>query len=312
MHGDILNASHEQRAAAAILVAVIATGCGTVTGLDAPSQLDRIGTEVTSADGVRNELGVANFIREDNRLWVYSWPDNVPYPRRSLVVLEFDASGTLLNREVSLAVTPSGGILASPERYCTAGGVCIEHGIDTDYGTEFDDAFSAVTVGGQAKGRIWQPEPRADECLLVIWPSRKWSRSPYYGVAVSVDGATQWSTFRWLPSGAFARIVVPGGAQVVSVRDPDWNARHSIRETPPEDFSTEWWLDLFLRNYGTDATDEPPSSATVQCPAGEQVYVIIDSPIDEAGSWFPITLRTVDATAAPALLAERPQLLPPD
>jgi hypothetical protein len=312
MHGGILSTSYEQRVAAAVLAAVIATGCDTVNGLYSPSQLDRLGTEVTSADGVRNELGVANFIRADNRLWVYSWQDDVPYARRSLVVLEFDASGVLCNREVSRAVTPSGRIFASPERYCTTGGVCIEHGIDTDYGTEFDDAFSAVTVSGRAQWRIPQPEPRADECLLVIWPGRKWSRFPYHGVAVSVDGATQWSSFRWLPSGAYARILVHGGAQVVSVRDPDWDARHSIRETPPEDFSTEWWLDFFLRNYGTDASDAPPSSATVQCPAGERVYVAIDSPIDETGSWFPITLRTMDATAAQALIADRPQLLPPD
>jgi hypothetical protein len=38
----------------------------------------------------------------------------------------------------------------------------------------------------------------------------------------------------------------------------------------------------------------------------------MDSPIDETGSWIPITLRTVDATAAQALLAGRPQLLPPE
>ncbi len=312
MRVGILNTPHEERVAAAILIAVLATGCGTVTELYSPAQLDRIGSAVTSADGIRNELGVANFLREDNRLWIYSWQDDVPYPRRSFLVLEFDASGTLRNREVSRAVTPSGGILMSPEQYCATGGVCIEHGISTDYGTDFDNAFSAVTVRGQAKGRISQPEPRAEECLLVIWPGRKWSRFPFHGVAVSVEGASQWSSFHWLPSDAFARIVAPGGSHAVSVRDPDWDARHSIRETPPKDFSTQWWLDFVLRNYGTDATDAPPSSATVQCKAGEQVYLTIDSPIDETGPWFPITLRSVEATAAQALLADRAQVLPPD
>jgi hypothetical protein len=312
MHRGILNTPHEERAAAAILLAVLATGCGTVTGLYSPAQLDRVGSAVTSADGIRNELGVANFLREDNRLWIYSWQDDVPYARRSFLVLEFDASGTLRNREVSRAVTPSTGILTSHEQYCTAGGVCIEHGIATDHGTDFDNAFSAVTVRGQAKGRISQPEPRAEECLLVIWPGGKWSRFPFHGVAVRVEDASQWSSFHWLPSGAYARIVAPAGSHVVSVRDPNWDARHSIRETPPKDFSTEWWLDLALRNYGTDATDAPPSSATVQCQAGEQVYLAVDSPIDETGLWFPITLRSVEATAAQALLADRAQVLPPD
>lgn len=312
MHFGTLNTPHEERAAAAILLAVLATGCGTVTGLYSPAQLDRIGSTVTSADGIRDELGVANFLREDNRLWIYSWQDDVPYARRSFLVLEFDASGTLRNREFSRAVTPSTGIFTSHERYCTTGGVCIEHGIATDYGTDFDNAFSAVTVRGQARGRISQPEPRAEECLLVIWPGGKWNRFPFYGVAVRVEGASQWSSFHWLPSGAFARIVAPAGSNVVSVRDPNWDARHSIQETPPKDFSMEWWLDLALRNYGTDATDAPPGSATVQCQAGEQVYLAIDSPIDETGLWFPITLRSVEATAAQALLADRAQVLPPD
>lgn len=312
MNAGTLDMSHDKRGAAAVLVALIATGCSTGAGLYSPSQLDRIGTVITRADDVRAELGVANFMRDEHRLWIYSWQDDVPYARRSLVVLEFDASGTLLNREISRAVMPSGGIVASPERYCTNGGLCIEHGIATDHGTEFDDAFSAVTVKAGARARISQPEPRADECLLVIWPGRSWNRFPYHGVAVSVDGTQQWSSFHWLPSGAFARIVVPGGAHVVSVRDPNWSARHSIQEVPPKDLSTDWWLDLLLFNYGTDATDAPPSSATVQCLAGEHVYRVIDSAIDATGTWFPITLRSVESTAAQALLADKPQLLPPD
>jgi hypothetical protein len=82
MHGCILSTSCERRVAAVVLVAVFATGCDTVSGLYSPSQLDRLGTEVTSADGVGNELGVANFIRDDNRRWIYWWQDDVPYARR--------------------------------------------------------------------------------------------------------------------------------------------------------------------------------------------------------------------------------------
>jgi hypothetical protein len=247
----------------------------------------------------------------------------VPYPSRSLLVLEFDADGRLSNRQVALALKPTqgglGGLLPSA-RYCTEGGTCVEHGIDTDEGIRFDDSFSAVTVRGAAQARVSSPEPAANECQLVIWPGEGWRLShssipPPDGVAVSIKGASKWSYHRWLPVGAYARIVLPAGEQVLSVRDPMWDARMSDQNTPAQD--APWWVEvldeLLSPSPPPEETDRKPRTATFQCRGGETVYLAIDATFKGKGRhWFPIELRPVDAAEAAALMASMAQVLPPD
>ncbi len=308
--------------AAVTLLAALAAGCAAVPGRYSPEQLERVGSELTNADGVYAELGPPDLRREDARLWIYTWEELVPYPSRSLLVLEFDADGRLSNREAALAVKPTqrglDGFLPSA-RYCTEGGTCVEHGIDADQGIKFDDSFSAVTVRGAAQARVRSPEPAANECLVVIWPGAGWRQShssipPPDGVAVGIEGASKWSYHRWLPVGAYARMVLPAGEHVLSVRDPVWDARMSDQDTPPEDFTTEWWLDVLMSPaMPAEESDRKPRAETIRCGAGERVYLAIEATFKGKGRhWFPIELRPADAAEAQALMANLAQVLPPD
>ena len=135
--------------------------------------------------------------RENGRLWIYAWEDSVPYPSRSMLVVEFDADGKLLLRELARAVNASRSELHRDlpnTQYCTPGGVCIEHAISSDEEINFDGIFSAVTVKGAAKERIRPTDPQVGECVLVIWPGEGWSESHSslmspYGMAMSIEGA---------------------------------------------------------------------------------------------------------------------------
>jgi len=118
---------HASPIAAATLLAALAAGCGALPWRYSPEQLERVGSELASADSIHAELGPPDLRREDARIWIYAWEDPVPYPSRSLLVLEFDADGRLSNRQVALAVKPTQGGLGrySPSaRYCTEGGPC--------------------------------------------------------------------------------------------------------------------------------------------------------------------------------------------
>jgi hypothetical protein len=322
------------------LLAALAAACTALPARYSAEQLARVGSELTSVDSIYAELGPPDLRREDARIWIYAWEDPAPYPNRSLVVLQFDADGRLSNREVALAVKPSQGGLSGfrqSARYCTEGGTCVEHGIATDAGIRFDDSFSAVTVRGAAQARVSSPQPAANECLLVIWPGAGWDQThssipPPDGVAVSIEGSGQWSYYRWLPMGAYARIVLPAGEHVLAVRDPMWDARTSDQTTRDEDPEWDdppwedpawedlpWWaviLDELLSPspiYSTEERDRKPRTAPVQCRAGERVYLAIDATFKGKGQhWFPIELRPIDAAAARELMSQMALLLPPD
>ena len=311
------------------LLAALAAACGALPGRYTPEQLERVGSELATADGIYAELGPPDLRRDDARIWIYAWEDPVPYPSRSFLVVEFDADGRLSNREVALAVKPSqvglNGFLQSA-RYCTEGGTCVEHGIATDDGIRFDDSFSAVTVRGAAQARVQSPTIAANECLLVVWPGEGWSQShssigPPDGVAVSIDGASKWSYFRWLPVGAYARIVLPAGEHVLAVRDPMWDARTSDQTSTEDDLpwgDVPWWAVIVGEiltgpDYSSEEFDRKPRTIPVQCRAGESLYLQIDATFKGKGQhWFPIELRPVDAVEAQALMVHMAQLLPPD
>lgn len=310
------------RAMAAVLLTVLAGACSSVPARYSAENLARIGSELNTADAIYAELGTASLERENGRLRIYTWQDNVLNSSRSLLVLEFDADGRLLNREVAREVKPTHGWLdryPQSARYCTAGGTCIEHGVYGDDGIYYDYEFSAVTVQGTAKSRVQPAETREGECTLVIWPGDGWSESRStiqtpYGLALSVDGAPKWSQFRWVPTGAFARIAMPAGDHVVSVRDPAWDERMSNRETPPEDRPPTWPEVAGEILTPRAEHDLPPGSAPFHCWSGDQRFLTINAVfVEKAGEhWFPIVLRSMEPAEAQALMSKMALVLPPE
>jgi len=310
-------------AATMTLIAALVAGCESLPERYSSERLALVGNDLVDARSINAELGNATLIREDGRLWIYTWQDVVPYPSRSLLVLEFDADGMLLNRELSRAVRPSRNELDRDlpnKQFCTAGGICIEHGISTDESISFEGTTSAVTVKGAAKTRIRSTQPRSDECVVVFWPGHGWRESRFavvmspYGFALSVDNAPKWSDFRWVPDGSFARIVMPAGDHVVSVRDPVWDERTSDQETPPEDFTTAWWVTEILLGLPPEKSDLAPSTAPFHCSSGEEWYFRVDAAFVEKGGdhWFPIVLRPIEAAEAQTLMSRMAQVLPSD
>jgi hypothetical protein len=312
---------HVESIAAVTLLAMLVAGCESLPVRYSSEELARVGNELSDADSINAELGNADLVRENGRLWIYTWAVLLPYVSRSILVLEFDTDGRLLNKELSLAARPT---RSEPDRdlpnyqYCTAGGTCIEHAIHSDAGFNFDGTFSAVTVKGAAKERIRPTEKQADECVLVIWPGEAWSESRSslimapYGMALSVEGAPRWALFRWVPSGAFARMVLPAGDHVLSVRDPVWDERMADQDSPPGDFGL-MMLDLLL-SPPLEKSDLPPSSAPFHCASGDEVYLKVDAAFVERSGvhWFPIVLRSMEAAEAQALMADMAQVLPSD
>lgn len=310
-------------ATAAQIVALLA-GCALLPGRYSAASLARIGTELTDADSIYGELGNATLVREDGRHWIYTLPDPLPIFTQSLLVLEFDDDGTLLNRELAWAVKADRSELdrePANYRYCTAGGTCIEHGISTDEGIRFDGTFSAVSVKGAARTRIQPTQPRPDECVVVIWPGQGWKKSRKtvtapYGIALSIDGAAKWTYFRWVPDGAFARIVLPAGDHVVSVRDPMWDQRMADQATQPDEFTTQWWVEEVLLDLSPppEERDLQPSTAPFHCWSGEEKYLRVDAAfVQKRGEhWFPIVLHSMEATEAQAVTSRMSQVLPPD
>lgn len=321
----------------AALPGFLLAGCESLPERYSSEKLARVGRELTTADGIYTELGNATLVREDGRLWIYAWQNDVPYPSRSLLALYFDETGQLRSRELALGTRAS---RSEPNRdmpnaqYCTAGGTCIEHGIyirddankdPQQGGLQYDGTFSAVTVRGIAKSRVTSIEAQPDQCVLAIWPGKEWDTSrndtmPPYGLALKIDGIPKWSYFRWIPSEAFARIVMPSGEHVVSVRDPSWDERIANPE-PAEESYTEHplptlgdLLEGLLLSPPDERYDLPPSSASLNCQPGEQVFVRVRASFKKRGGdhWFPDVLEKVDATEARALLSGMAQLLPPD
>lgn len=306
---------------ALVLLVAFSAGCESLPERYSSDKLARIGGDLTDADALYAELGNATLVRDDGRLWIYTWEDSVPYPSRSMLVLEFDTDGKLQSHELARAVKPDRnepGRALQDTRYCTAGGTCIEHGISSDAGIVFDGTFSAVTVQGEAKERIRPSEPRADECSVVIWPGDGWDESRFatvstpYGLALSIDGAPRWSYFRWVPTGAFARIVLPAGDHTVAVRDPVWDERMADQDSPPGDD----WLEVLdvLLSPPSEASDLPPSLAPFHCWSGEQVFLRVDAAfVEKRGDhWFPIVLRSIEAAEARVLISDMAQVLPSD
>jgi len=308
------------RAATAIVLAALASGCILVpvpTYEAAPrfsqEQIDAVGTEARTTDSIRAKLGPADLRRDDGRIWIYTWTEDYgawvavavtragealegePWgaveSRRFLWVMEFDAEGALARHEFIPDAKDR-----DDRRYCTRGRLCVEHGMMADdeefgYRVVFDDQYSAVTARGEALERMSRPDPGADECLLVIWPESDWNLSGLRGLAFSVDGSSSWSSPHWVPAGAFARMVLPAGAHVVTARDP-------------------WW-DVEVHQGSLGAHDFKTSAATFQCGAGERVFLSIGA-VKNKDNGFPIVLRPVDATAAQPRVEDMAQVLPPD
>lgn len=322
-----------------MLLAALVTGCiplpvpvPEVNPRYSTAQLDVVGREATTAVSIRAELGPPDLTRDDGRIWIYTWhkvsgmfidvpiwtdepasPGGEIVSKQYLLVLEFDADGNLQGKELAQEAPHSGH-----RPYCTGSGLCVAGEVSTSDETfgvvrVFEDQSSFVTARGQARERLTRLEPEADQCLLTVWPSDEWGQLKNAGrsgderpdaLLLMVEGAAHWSRWQAVPMGTYARMVLPAGPRLVSVRDPRWNA-------DSEDAGT---LD--------ESTTEPASAAMIRCGAGDRVYLAIGPTMQadrgfpgapgNAIKGFPIVLRKVEATAGQSTIATMPQVLPPE
>jgi len=269
-------------------------------------QVDAIGREPQSRESLAARLGPPDLHRDGDRIWIYTWTedygawelepifghwsDNRWSPvesHRFLWVFEFDSEDQVLRQEFVRDAEES-----RRGAYCSKGGICVHHYRlvgDVEFGMlkRFENESSAVTVKDEASARVLSPAPQADECLLFIWPDKEWDSevglfSADGGVPVMIDGAALWSTWRWLPFGAFARIALTAGEHAVSVRD-----------------------------LSESETNRKRSTRTFDCIAGERIYIALGGS-EQDSNHFPLELRPMNASAAPALIANMAEVLPPD
>ena len=295
------------------------------------AQLDVVGREASTTSSVRAELGSPDLTRDNGRIWIYTWhkvsgmfidaplwtdepasPGGAIVSTEYLLVLEFDADGNLQSKEL-IQEAPHGG----RRPYCTRNGVCIAGEVpawDETFGSTyaFEDFSSTVTVKAQARERVTRLKPERDECLLTLWPSAEWKKLAILGprgdkspdaLTLMVEGANPWWHWRSVPMGTYARMVVPAGWRLISVRDPKWDAGSAGAASFDE------------------STEEQAGAATFRCAAGEHVYLAIDPTLQagkgfpgarrDGGRGFPIVLRAVDAAAAQSMIANMAQVLPP-
>src|SRR6266436_461027 len=220
------------------LLALILGGCvilpmpfGAPDPLYSSAQIKSIQKDVSTKETIL--LGGPTLQRDAERMLIYVWevkhgdwlvipyegignPSHLGalYSETRVLVLEFDSQEVLRNKEFAHHV------MGSDDRYCTEGGVCIEHTIAIgDSGSrrlihEFRNDYSAVTVKGKEREQITRlVEPQATECLLVMWPDKDWTQSASGpapgGLALKVEGVS--GTVTWIPAEAFAVITLPAG-----------------------------------------------------------------------------------------------------
>lgn len=296
------------------------------------AQLDVVGREASTAGSIRVELGPPDLERDHGRIWIYTWhkvsgmfidvplwtddpatPGGTIVSKEFLLVLEFDADGRLQRKEL-IQQAPQDG----RRPYCTSDGLCVAGQVwafDETFGYDyvFEDSSSTVTVKGPALERVTPLEPGRDECLLTLWPSVEWKKLAIYGpgrdeppagLVLAVEGANPWWLGQSVPMGTYARMVVPAGRRLVSVRDPKGDSRS------PDAAALD------------GSTEEPAGAAMFRCKAGDHVYLAI-RPTLQAGkgfpgarrdgaAGFPIVLLRFDATAAQSTIANMAQVLPPE
>ena len=148
---------------------------------------------------------------------------------------------------------------------------------------------------------------------MTVWPSAEWKQLENFGrrgderpdaLALMVEGSIHWWHWQSVPMGAYARMLVPAGPRLVSVRDPRWDANSGSAVAFDE------------------STQEQASAATFRCGAGEHVYLEIGPTMQVdrgfpgapkgARKGFPIVLRAVEATAGQSMIANMAQVLPPE
>jgi len=110
-----------------ILLTAVVAGCISVpvptpeaTPRYSSAQLDVVGREATTSDGIRAELGPPDLTRDNARIWIYTWhkvsgmlidvpiwmhdpatPGGEIVSKQYLLVLEFDADGNLQGKELA-------------------------------------------------------------------------------------------------------------------------------------------------------------------------------------------------------------------
>jgi hypothetical protein len=273
-------------------------------------QLAEIEIGSATHEFVAGRLGPPDLRRADDRYWIYKWTvDHGTYyltqfglivgkeplgADRYLMVLSFDASGTLRSRELAHPVKGS-----DDDRYCTERGVCVEHLVSVarpesygGYSMDFSDEFSAVSLTGAARDELPGPTPTASECLVTFWPDAVWTerggqwawqrQHERAGLQVRIDDHPG-DNFAWLPRQAFAIVRVPAGPHRIVARPQ----AYALQDTPLES-----------------------SAASFECGAGERIYVSIGAS-SPGGDRFPIVLERLTEESGQAMIARMPLVLLP-
>jgi len=296
-------------AAEVVVGAVLLVGCVLLPvpvpfGSDQPLRSAQVKSieKDESTSSILAKLGEPDFRRDGGRIWMYIWREKhgewallaigfwgdakwnhlgALSSETHVLVFEFDAEGVLRNKEFAHSVS------GSHERYCTEAELCIELGGTGKLSEVFPSEDIAVTVKGKAKRRIARHEPQASECLLSIWLDRDWtppgmssSSAVSDGLALQVEGVGGANT--WLPTGAFAVMTLPVG-------------RRTVQGFPVVD-----------HHVGTPSL----RSAPFDCEPGAQVYMAIAASQGDGDS-LPLVLRSMEATSALTLIADKRQVLHP-
>ncbi len=196
-----------------------------------PAQIETIGRETLDRDAVRAKLGAPDMRVAGDRVWVYHWTttSGAWYGFYSLglflagsaylgpissdtavVVITFDEGGRLLTKDVTREVR------GKEERYCTETGLCVElYKVATDHrGATAHYAvvyrISAVTITGKMRDLAARLEPRADQCLVVMWPDSSTS-TPSDGSGGLLVNVAKGQYYSWLPAEAFVEVLLPPG-----------------------------------------------------------------------------------------------------
>jgi hypothetical protein len=287
----------------ALALAVLAAGCvpvpvpvatERVPPRFAPEQIETIGKDTLDRDAVGAKLGAPDMRAAGDRVWVYHWTttSGAWYGFFSLglvlsgfeylgpissdtavVVITFDEDGRLLTKEVAREVK------GKEDRYCTETALCVElYKVATDHrGATAHYAvvyrLSAVTVKGKARDLAARRQPRADDCLVVMWPDSP-SAMPSDvsgGLLVNVAKGQYYS---WLPEEAFVEMDLRPGTHTV-----------------------EAWA------------ESGQGSSMFECGAGESLYLTVGVAAS-ARNQASLVLRRIDPATALALTEPMARALP--
>ena len=259
-----------------------------------PEQIATIGRDTLDREAVRARLGAPDMRAAADRVWVYHWTTTSGHwygfhslglvlsgfeylgpisSDTAVVVITFDEGGRLLTKEVAREVK------GKENRHCTETGLCVElYKVATDHkGATAHYAvvyrISAVTVKGTMQDLAARRQPRADDCLVVMWPESPAAMPSDVSGGLLVNVA-KGQYYSWLPEEAFVEMDLPPGKHTVEV-----------------------WA------------ESGQGSSMFECGAGESLYLTVGVAAS-ARNQSSLVIRRIDPATARALTEPMARALP--